>query len=73
MFTFEMIARASQMSSNLRLNAREVLRMDPLEPLIGIGTDLALRIANHRLPAWRIVKDIVSQIPIPQPIIGATR
>lgn len=53
--------------------ARDVLGMDAVEPVLDAGADLAVAQAQHRLPARREVELARLEVPIPQAVVGGAR
>ena len=49
----------------------DVVGVDAAEPLVGLVADLALVVAEHRLPARREVDLVGAEVPVPQPVVGA--
>ncbi len=64
---------ARQMRLEALLDASQIVRVDAVEPLTGLLANGVLIEAHDRLPPGREIDRPVSQIPIPQPVVGALR
>jgi len=61
------------MGREARFQAFSIIGMHAIDPFSQRRADILFGVAQHRLPARREVRLIVTQIPFPQPIVGAAR
>jgi hypothetical protein len=71
MLVLEVEATAGQMVADLLLQPRQLVRVHAAEPLLGEDRQLVLVVADHLLPACRVVDPVLLQVPVPQPVVGA--
>lgn len=72
-FALEVIAVTGQVRVQRRMHPRLVIGMNTLHPLVRMGAYVVFGVAQHPLPAWRVVGDVGGQIPVPQAVVGAAR
>src|SRR5262245_26545164 len=69
MLAVEVSRSAGTMAGNGLSNARPVVLMQPVQPLVWRHTDFCVFVPEHRLPARRPVDLVRCQVPIPQSIV----
>ncbi len=67
----EVPAAAREVVADLLLEARQLVRVDAAEPLLGEDRELVLVVPEHLLPARRVVDLVALQVPVPEPVVGA--
>ena len=71
MLALEMGRPALQVLGQCGAQPLQVLRVDPVEPLVHPVPHLGLAIPEDGLPAGREIDGVAREVPIPQPVVGA--
>jgi hypothetical protein len=66
------LSLAGEMGLDCRQNTLSIVRMHPRAPFVIAILDFVIPVAEHRLPAGRIVDDVGGEVPVPDTVVGAT-
>ena len=67
----EVVRQALDVRRDVHFELPEIITVNALEPFRHRIAQLAILIAEHGLPARRVIDAVGAHIPIPQPIVGA--